>query len=227
MCRSTETFDGLATIQAQLNNLGREIKKFNEKVYDAQVGYELCKGYHYTKDYPLKEEGKTLKEAYYTKFGVPFQQRGQYRAAAPGFYQRNNGNHSTMKRPKEIAENVLVGIDKFVFLVDFIVLDMTEDIKTPLILGRPFLSIAHAKIDVFKRKITLKDRNENVVFISDKPTSNIIKRVYALSLRERMELNLEARLMGEALVLDRSLDLLYGDYIELNDLNEPLELRRN
>ncbi|GJX56840.1 hypothetical protein Tco_0286737 [Tanacetum coccineum] len=33
--RSTETFDGLAAIQAQLNNLGREIKKVNEKVYTA------------------------------------------------------------------------------------------------------------------------------------------------------------------------------------------------
>ncbi|GJQ89312.1 hypothetical protein Tco_0000451 [Tanacetum coccineum] len=34
--KSTETSDGLATIQAQLNNLGREIKKVNEKVYAAQ-----------------------------------------------------------------------------------------------------------------------------------------------------------------------------------------------
>nr|GEU49299.1 hypothetical protein [Tanacetum cinerariifolium] len=42
-----------------------------------------------------------------------------------------------------------------------------------------------------------------------------------------MELDLEARLMGETLVLNRSLDSLYGDYIELNDLNVPLELRRN
>ncbi|GKG52472.1 hypothetical protein Tco_0547347, partial [Tanacetum coccineum] len=31
--RSTETSDGLAAIQAQLNNLGRKIKKVNEKVY--------------------------------------------------------------------------------------------------------------------------------------------------------------------------------------------------
>ncbi|GJS48825.1 hypothetical protein Tco_0598946 [Tanacetum coccineum] len=42
--RSTETPNGLAAIQAQLNNLGREIKKVNEKVYDAQVGCEQCKG---------------------------------------------------------------------------------------------------------------------------------------------------------------------------------------
>ncbi|GKC72759.1 hypothetical protein Tco_1118642, partial [Tanacetum coccineum] len=92
--RSTKTSDGLAAIQAQLNNLGREIKKVNEKVYAAQVGCELCKGPHYTKGCPQKEEGKTLEEAYYTQFGAPYQPRGQYRAARPGFYQRNNGNSS-------------------------------------------------------------------------------------------------------------------------------------
>nr|GEV18974.1 hypothetical protein [Tanacetum cinerariifolium] len=37
----------------------------------------------------------------------------------------------------------------------------------------------------------------------------------------------EARLMGETLVLNRPLDPLYGDYIELNELNVPLELRRD
>ncbi|GJS60041.1 hypothetical protein Tco_0654825 [Tanacetum coccineum] len=82
--RSTETSDGLAAIQAQLNNLGREIKKVNEKVYAAQVGCEQCKGPHYTKDCPLKEEGKTLEEAYYTQFGGPFQGGGNTWATAPG-----------------------------------------------------------------------------------------------------------------------------------------------
>ncbi|GJS55642.1 hypothetical protein Tco_0629004 [Tanacetum coccineum] len=62
--RSTKTSDGLAAIQAQLNNLRREIKKVNEKVYAAQVGCELCKGPHYTKDCLLKEEEKTLEEDY-------------------------------------------------------------------------------------------------------------------------------------------------------------------
>ncbi|GJR80812.1 hypothetical protein Tco_0151597 [Tanacetum coccineum] len=74
--RSTETSDGLAAIQAQLNNLGREITKVNEKVYAAQVGCEQCKGPHYTKDYPQKEEGKTLEEAYYMQYGGPFSRRG-------------------------------------------------------------------------------------------------------------------------------------------------------
>ncbi|GKA46265.1 hypothetical protein Tco_0739148 [Tanacetum coccineum] len=90
--RSCDTSNGPTAIQAQLNNLGKEIKKVNEKVYAAQVGCELCNGPHYTKDCPLKEEGKTLEEAYYTQFGVPFPLGGRYRAAAPGFYQRDNGN---------------------------------------------------------------------------------------------------------------------------------------
>ncbi|GJS46032.1 hypothetical protein Tco_0596153 [Tanacetum coccineum] len=48
-----------------------------------------------------------------------------------------------------------------------------------------------------------------------------------LSLKEIMELNLEARVMRETLVLNRSLDPFFRDYIELNDLNVPLELKRD
>ncbi|GJT81093.1 mitochondrial proton/calcium exchanger protein-like protein isoform X1 [Tanacetum coccineum] len=82
-------------------------------------------------------------------------------------------------------------------------------------------------IDVYKRKITLRVREEMIIFTSVKPTSSLIKRVYMLSLRERIELDLETKLMGETLVLNRSLDPFWEDYIELNDLNEPFKLRRN
>ncbi|GJW77644.1 mitochondrial proton/calcium exchanger protein-like protein isoform X1 [Tanacetum coccineum] len=436
----TATSDGLAAIQAQLNSLGREIKKVNEKVYAAQVGCEQCNGPHYTKDCPLKEEGKTLEEAYYTQFGGPFQ-GGGYRATAPGYYQRNNANPSyqerrqsmkdtlrkfmselakrhkensnlikeiqattdaairnhgasiktleiqigqmskalqekgfgnlpsstktnsrdqvksisttiqadsysirrigssqyavstrqykskqttapfpsrldnhycedeegnygtkfteaygashinntipqkekdpesftlpyfinnacfdnvlvdlgasvsvmplltylnlglgelaytkltveladrTMKYKKGIAENVLVGISKFTFPVDFIILDMPEDIKVPLILGRHFVYRC-AKIDFVTKleRLLLRVGEEKIIFKSVKPASSIIKRVYMICLRERMELDLEARLIGETLVLNRSLNPFLEDYIELNDLNEPFELRRN
>nr|GEU98544.1 reverse transcriptase domain, reverse transcriptase zinc-binding domain protein [Tanacetum cinerariifolium] len=70
------------------------------------------------------------------------------------FWKRNQEDR-TVKHPRGIAENVLVGIGKFVFPIDFIILDMPEDVKVPLILRRPFLSIDHAKIDVLK-KITLR-----------------------------------------------------------------------
>ncbi|GJR35045.1 hypothetical protein Tco_1210729 [Tanacetum coccineum] len=103
--RSTKTSNRLAAIQAQLNNLGREIKKVNKKVYAAQVGCEQCKGPHYTKDCPLKEEGKTLKEAYYTQFGGPFQ-GGGYRAAALRFYQRNSANPSYQERRQSMEDTL-------------------------------------------------------------------------------------------------------------------------
>nr|GEW07102.1 putative reverse transcriptase domain-containing protein [Tanacetum cinerariifolium] len=99
----------------------------------------------------------------------------------------------TVKYPKRIAENVLVGIGIFVFLIEFISLDMSKDVKMPLIRGRPFLSTAYAKINVFERKITLRAGDEKIIFKSVKPACSLIKR----------------------------------DYIELNDLNVPLELRRD
>ncbi|GKC25873.1 hypothetical protein Tco_1028023 [Tanacetum coccineum] len=104
--RSTKTSDGLAAIQVQLNNLEREIKKVIKKVYAAQVGCELCKGPHYMKDCPLKEEGETLEEAYYTQFGAPYQPGGQYRATGPGFYQQNNGNSSYPDRRQTVEESL-------------------------------------------------------------------------------------------------------------------------
>ncbi|GJZ86959.1 reverse transcriptase domain-containing protein [Tanacetum coccineum] len=44
--------------------------------------------------------------------------------------------------PVGIAENMLVEVGKFTFPVDFVILEMEEDSKIPLILGRPFLYIA-------------------------------------------------------------------------------------
>ncbi|GKA86727.1 hypothetical protein Tco_0808438 [Tanacetum coccineum] len=112
--RSTNASDGLDAIQAQLNNLGIEIKKVNERVYAAQVGCELCNGPYYTKDCLLKEEGKTLEEAHYTQFGVPFPQGGRYRAAAPGLYQRDNGNPSYQERRQTIEESLSKFMAEFV-----------------------------------------------------------------------------------------------------------------
>ncbi|GJY28631.1 reverse transcriptase domain-containing protein [Tanacetum coccineum] len=125
------------------------------------------------------------------------------------------------------ASNVLVGIDKFTFPVDFIILDIPEDFKTPLILGRPFVSIAHAIINMFKAKITLSVGNNKIFFKSNKPISNIIKRVYALRLLERRKLGLKTRLMVKELRINKPQDPNLEDLIKLNDLNEPIEHRRN
>ncbi|GJU29299.1 hypothetical protein Tco_1172888 [Tanacetum coccineum] len=85
--------------------LDEKLRKY-EKVYATQVGCELCKGPYYTKDCLQKEEGKTLEEAYYTQFGAPYQPGGQYRAAGPAFYQRNNRNSSYPDRRQSLEESL-------------------------------------------------------------------------------------------------------------------------
>nr|GEX11419.1 hypothetical protein [Tanacetum cinerariifolium] len=54
--------------------------------------------------------------------------------------------------PKEIVENLLIKIDKFIFLIDFVILDVVEDLRMPIILGRPLLATAHAKRERFGDK---------------------------------------------------------------------------
>nr|GEU85369.1 hypothetical protein [Tanacetum cinerariifolium] len=204
----------LRAIQAQLNNIGREIKKVNEKVYVAQVGCEQCKGPHYTKDFPLKEEGKTLGESYYTQFGAPFQ-GGGYREIALGFYQRNNANPSYQEQRKSMKDT----LSKFM---------------------NAYSEASHINISIPKKKkdsesFTLPCFINNVCFdnaLDDLGASvSVMPLLTYLNLglgwRERMELDLEARLIGETLALNRSLDPFFDDYIELNDLNVSLELRKN
>ncbi|GKE87261.1 DNA-directed DNA polymerase [Tanacetum coccineum] len=66
-----------------------------------------------------------------------------------------------------IIENVLIKVDKFVLLIDLVILDMPEDSIVPIILGRPFLATARAMIDVFDKKITLSIGDDEVIFDID------------------------------------------------------------
>ncbi|GJZ28915.1 reverse transcriptase domain-containing protein [Tanacetum coccineum] len=69
--------------------------------------------------------------------------------------------------PRGIIENVLIKVDKFVLPTDFVILDMLEDSRVPIILGRPFFAIARAMIDVFNEKITLRVGEDEVIFNID------------------------------------------------------------
>ncbi|GJX59591.1 hypothetical protein Tco_0290981 [Tanacetum coccineum] len=80
----------------------QEMAEYSQKWHN---GTSRVKRPHYTKDCPLKEEGKILEEAYYTQFGGPFQ-GGGYRPAAPGFYQRNNANPSYQERRQSMEDTL-------------------------------------------------------------------------------------------------------------------------
>nr|GEV48356.1 reverse transcriptase domain-containing protein [Tanacetum cinerariifolium] len=66
-----------------------------------------------------------------------------------------------------IAENMLVEVDKFTFPIDFVILEMEEDSKVSLILGRPFLHIVDAVIRVKQKQLNLRVETERVIFNID------------------------------------------------------------
>ncbi|GJZ80113.1 reverse transcriptase domain-containing protein [Tanacetum coccineum] len=70
---------------------------------------------------------------------------------------------------------MLVEVGKFTFLVDFVILEMEEDSKVPLILGRPFLHTTDAVIRVNKKQLNLGVGSERLIFSID----STMKRSYS------------------------------------------------
>nr|GEV49526.1 Gag-Pol polyprotein [Tanacetum cinerariifolium] len=62
---------------------------------------------------------------------------------------------------------MLVEVGKFIFPADFVILEMEEDSKVPLILGRPFLYTADAVIRVKQKQLNLGVGTERMIFNSD------------------------------------------------------------
>ncbi|XP_057761972.1 uncharacterized protein LOC130982119 [Arachis stenosperma] len=70
----------------------------------------------------------------------------------------------TFKFPHGVVEDLLVKVGKFIFLADFVVLNMEEEANTSIILGRSFLATAGAIIDVQKGELVLRLHEEKMVF---------------------------------------------------------------
>ena len=68
------------------------------------------------------------------------------------------------KHPQGVIENVLVKVDKFIFPADFVILDMEENYKVPIILGRPFLVTRKAQINVQEGELKLRVQGDEVMF---------------------------------------------------------------
>ncbi|XP_014491939.1 uncharacterized protein LOC106754438 [Vigna radiata var. radiata] len=70
----------------------------------------------------------------------------------------------SLKYPYGVAEDVIVKVDKFLFPVDFVVMEMKENGDGPLILGRPFMKTARILIDVENGKLKVRVQDEEVNF---------------------------------------------------------------
>ncbi|XP_070034923.1 uncharacterized protein [Nicotiana tomentosiformis] len=66
--------------------------------------------------------------------------------------------------PEGIVEDVLVRVEIFVFHVDFIVVNMDENMEVPLIIERSFLAMGREILDIQERRLTLRMREERVIF---------------------------------------------------------------
>nr|GEX40914.1 hypothetical protein [Tanacetum cinerariifolium] len=200
---NNNTSDGLAAIQAQLNNLGMEIKKVNKRVYVAQVGYELC-GNH-VKSISIADEADipSIRRIKPTRYTISSQQKDDK-------IQSIKLSQAIVLFPGRLKEydkeEVLKGLKKL----------QVNSAETATSLKK-----------LMKEKTRIKEEIKTTI---NEHYSAIIKDDLPLkekNPRERMELDLEARLMGEALILKRSQDLEFGYFLELNDLNKPLELRNH
>ncbi|GKC53874.1 reverse transcriptase domain-containing protein, partial [Tanacetum coccineum] len=69
--------------------------------------------------------------------------------------------------PVGVAEYVIVKVGKFHFPANFVVIDYDVDPHVPLILGRPFLRMARALVDVYGEELILRDGDEKLIFHAD------------------------------------------------------------
>ncbi|XP_014503197.1 uncharacterized protein LOC106763531 [Vigna radiata var. radiata] len=89
----------------------------------------------------------------------------------------------SIRHPYGVVEDVVVEIDKLQFPVDFVVMEMGNDVETPLILGRPFIKTAKVVIHVDKGTVQLRNQDDEVTFnvfdagqqIQEKQTSPKVK----------------------------------------------------
>ncbi|GJS52619.1 reverse transcriptase domain-containing protein [Tanacetum coccineum] len=88
----------------------------------------------------------------------------------------------SITHPMGIAEDVVVRVDGFTFLADFVVVNFEPDPRVPIILGRPFLRTAKALIDLYEETLTLRVGKEELVYYADKSEKNKDKNfVHAIS----------------------------------------------
>ena len=70
----------------------------------------------------------------------------------------------SITRPYRVVEDVLVKVHHFTFPVDFVIMDIEEDTKIPLILGRPFMLTANCVVDMGNGNLEMSVDNQKVTF---------------------------------------------------------------
>ncbi|XP_006579219.1 uncharacterized protein [Glycine max] len=70
----------------------------------------------------------------------------------------------SITRPYGVVEDVLVKVRHFTFPVDFVIMDIEEDVEIPLILGRPFMLTAKCVVDMGNGNLKMSVDYQKVTF---------------------------------------------------------------
>ena len=132
----------------------------------------------------------------------------------------------TLAQPEGFLENVLIKVGKFIFLVDFVVIDIEEDKQVPLLLGRPFLTTGATLIDVKKRELTLRVRDKAMHFnlnhsLKQPELDNIDCKIIETKVPISSELKNECKIQGS--MNENEVNFQYLDVLEVEFLNSNFE----
>ena len=98
-------------------------------------------------------------------------------------------DNRTVKRPIGILHDVLVKVESFIFLADFVILDSEVDFEVPIILGRTFLATGRALVDMEEGQMKFRLNNEEATFniCRSMRRSNELRFVSTLSYKEKIK----------------------------------------
>nr|GEU62574.1 putative reverse transcriptase domain-containing protein [Tanacetum cinerariifolium] len=125
----------------------------------------------------------------------------------------------TISKPTGVAENVFVKVGKFYFPANFVILDFVADPRVPLILGRPFLSTAHALIEVYEGETTLRHDDQSLTLkCGDTPSIsyNNLKSLNKVDLIDATREEYSQEVLGFTDVVSNEVSSPYCEPIVLN-----------
>ncbi|XP_015170077.1 uncharacterized protein [Solanum tuberosum] len=125
-----------------------------------------------------------------------------------------------VKWPMEVFCDVLVKVDTFIFLADFVILDCEVDFEVPIILGRPFLVTGIALVDVERGELKFKINKDEVKFnicrsMKQPNDMNVVSAIEVVA-DEEMRVPIEERMAVEtlaAVLMNFDVDFKF-DYVE-------------
>jgi len=101
-----------------------------------------------------------------------------------------------------VIKDVLVRVKHFIFLADFVVIDIEEDADIPLILGRTFMSTASCVVEMGKKKLQMAIEDQQISFDMFHEEKALLDQNVCLKVNVIEEKRLEKKVLEVGTLLD-------------------------